>query len=111
MKFLMLFRSSGSGKLDKDFVHALGSVVLVHRFRPVERGCTAVYHDAEAVAVLGLIHVVGGDKDGESAPGGFVNHVPEAAPGYRIDTAGWFVSCPPRAHFQRWHQARRGYHR
>lgn len=85
------FRSSGSGKLDKNVVHALCPVVLLHRFRPVKGCCTAVYHDTEAIAIFGFVHVVGGDKDGESAPGGFINHVPEAAPCNGIDPAGWLV--------------------
>lgn len=43
--------------------------------------CTddAIYHDGDAVAILCLVHKVGGDKDGDALVGSLVNQFPELA--------------------------------
>lgn len=48
--------------------------------------CTddAVYHDGDAVAILRLVHKVGGDKDGDALVGSLVNQLPELAARGRV---------------------------
>ena len=45
----------------------------------------------EAVAVLGLVHVVGGDEHGDAAVGQAPDQLPERAPRDRVDARGRLV--------------------
>ena len=51
----------------------------------------AVDHDGKTVAILGLVHIVGGHEYGDAFGGGFVDEVPELAAGGGIDTTSGLV--------------------
>ena len=44
----------------------------------------AIHHDRDTVAILGLIHEVGGNKDSDPPVGSLINKLPELATGSRI---------------------------
>src|ERR1035437_2241415 len=48
-------------------------------------------HHADAVTLLGLLEVVGGDEDGGAGVGKAIDHGPESAPRQRIDAGGGLV--------------------
>ena len=75
----------------EDFVHITG---LERRFeggRAVQGFDLTVYHDGDTVAILRLVHIVGGDKDRNASFGSLVDQLPELAAGDGIDTSGRFV--------------------
>ena len=57
----------------------------VHRFD------FAVYHYADAVAILGFVHIVGGNKYGDALCGGFVYHIPKLTARYGVYPSGRLV--------------------
>ena len=75
----------------EDFVHVTG---LERRFeggRAVQSFDLSIYHDGDTVAILRLVHIVGGDKDRNTPFGSLVDQLPELAAGDRIDTSGRFI--------------------
>ena len=75
----------------EDFVHVTG---LERRFeggRAVQSLDLSIYHDGDTVAILRLVHIVGGDKDRNTPFGSLVDQLPELAAGDRIDTSGRFI--------------------
>ena len=51
----------------------------------------AIYHDADAVAVLGFVTIGGGYKYGDGLSRGFVYHTLELTAGYGINPSGRLV--------------------
>jgi hypothetical protein len=52
---------------------------------------SALVHDRDATAELGLVHVMGGYEEGEPLVGETIEQFPEPAPKDRIDTARRFI--------------------
>ena len=61
------------------------------RRQAAQRGDAPVHHDGDAVAVLRLVHVVGGDEHRRPAGGRLVDHLPELAAGDGVHAAGGLV--------------------
>ena len=78
-------------KLLEYFVHILGVEAGFQAGGRVERPDLSVHHHGDAVAVLGLIHVMGGDKNGDAFSGGLIDQFPELPAGGRINASGRFV--------------------
>ena len=57
----------------------------VHRFN------FAIDHYADAVAILGFVHIVGGNEYGDALRGGFVYHIPELTARYGVYATGGLV--------------------
>ena len=91
----MVFSSPRSfcfpGQAEKDLVHGGGGILLHQLFRAIQRFDAAIDHDRDAVAILGFVHIVGGDEDGDAAVGGRIDQAPELPPGDGVDAAGGFV--------------------
>ena len=51
----------------------------------------AIYHDADAVAVFGFVHIVGGYKYGNALSRGLIYHIPELTACYGINPSGRLV--------------------
>ena len=72
-------------------VHVGLGKLLLQRSRGAHGLDLAVYHDGDAVAVFGLVHVVGGHENGDAALGGCVDELPELAARGGVHTAGGLV--------------------
>ena len=59
--------------------------------RRIESQQLAAVHEGHPVAVLGFIHVMGGDEDRRALSRQFVDQVPELAAGHRVHAAGRLV--------------------
>jgi len=64
--------------------------------RAPERGEPAAVDECDPVAVLGFVHVVGGDDDTDAFAGERVDQVPEAAARGRVDSGGRLVEKEDR---------------
>ena len=75
----------------EDFVHVTG---LERRFeggRAVQSFDLSIYHDGDTVAILRLVHIVGGDKDRNTPFGSLVDQLPELAAGDRSSSSAYHV--------------------
>ena len=65
----------------KNFVHIIGFERGFQGGRTVESFDLSVYHDGDTVAIFGLIHIMGGDKDGDIPFGRLIDQFPELTAG------------------------------
>src|ERR1035437_4179475 len=77
--------------LAKNLQHFLLHEFGLERVRASDGDQFPAIDQANAVAVLGLIHVVGGHKGGDPLAGEFVNQIPELTPADRIHSRGRLV--------------------
>ena len=71
--------------------HGLGHVFGLQRPRRAQGDEFAAVHDAEAVAVFGLLHVVCGHENRDALSGQRVDQVPELAPAVGVDAGRGLV--------------------
>ena len=64
--------------------HGLGHVLPLQLFRCAQGNQTAAVDQRQAVAVLGLVHVMRGNEDGDALLRQGPDQIPEAAAGDRI---------------------------
>ena len=87
-----LFTTFGiAGEGIKYLVHGMGIELFFELGRAVHRLYPAVYHDTDAVAVLGFVHIVGSYKYGDALSGGLIYHIPELTACYGINPSGRLV--------------------
>ena len=87
-----LFTAFGiAGEGIKYLVHGMGVELFFELGRAVHRLYPTVYHDTDAVAVLGFVHIVGGNEYGDALRGGFVYHIPELTACYGVYATGRLV--------------------
>ena len=77
--------------MHKHVVHSVLAIVTFQVGWGVEGFDFAIYHYRHAVAILCLVHIVGGDKHGDSAPGCTVYGLPKLLASIGIHTAGGLI--------------------
>ena len=88
----LVSRSHGlAGQLLEYIVHRSSPELLFQPLGGIQRTDYAVHHNGDTVAILRLIHKMGGDKDGNAPVGSLVNQFPELAAGSRINTPCRFI--------------------
>ena len=65
--------------------------LLLERSGHAQGDQLAAVNQRQAMAILGLIHVMGGDQDGLAGFGELINQIPEAAPRNGIHARGGLV--------------------
>jgi hypothetical protein len=81
----------GGGEIAADGEDGAWDVGALEGGRGVQRDELAVDHEADAVAVLGFVEVVGGDEDGRAGADELADEAPEGAAGGRVDARGGLV--------------------